>query len=312
MTVTDVRAMLARRPESSQTSAFGHVDVSQKGRAELSSIVSDILKPYVGKNKQEEVPFHADDQAEDHEVLVAPLAKFDEHYQVKAPWSIERAAEEIRAAGLPEPLTAANIANGHWSFYAIRVVVASHDVVAIRAKSPTYGLAGHNKLVTKFVGSELKPVTEPLLAFDRSADILVVDKKVYVISPRNAERLLVDAEVVKKRAPKTAKKFRGGLQAKLADPTALAIERVCSRNAFAARRVERLVAEGALSNVTAAEVRAALPESGLPKDSFGKTGPLRADSDDAATILIEIAADLYYQPRFASPARRVGSYRAVK
>jgi hypothetical protein len=116
---------------------------------------------------------------------------------------------------------------------------------------------------------------------------------------------------VKKRAPQTAKKFGAGLGASLSAPTALAVERVCSHNAFTARRVERLVEGANLSAVTAPEVRNALPDAGLPKDAFGKRGALKADTDVQATILIEIAADLYYQPRFADPSRRVGSYRNV-
>lgn len=62
----------------------------------------------------------------------------------------------------------------------------------------------------------------------------------------------------------------------------------------------------------APKVRSALPDVGLSADAFGKSGALKAESDAMAKILIEIAADFYYQPRFADPSRRVGSYRTVK
>jgi hypothetical protein len=306
---TDVRAMLARRPAAA-ASAFGHVDVSLRGRTELAQIVTQIASTQVANKKP--IVFHPEDRAEDGEVLTAPLAKFDRHFQPKAPWSLERAVAAIRASGLPRPLGANDITNGGWSFYAIRVRDSKRDLVAVRAKSPTFGLTAHNKLVTQLVGNELKPVDTPLISFDHSADLLVIDKRVYVINPQGAERLLVDADAVKARAPQTAKKFRQDLGAKLSNRTALAVQRVCSHNAFTARRVERLIGDGALQNVSAAEVRAALPEAGLPSNAFGLRGPLRAESDQQAKILIEIAADLYYQPRFAAGSRRVGSYRSVK
>jgi hypothetical protein len=67
-----------------------------------------------------------------------------------------------------------------------------------------------------------------------------------------------------------------------------------------------------LSRVTAAKVRAALKDAGLPTNAFGSSGPLKAVSDRDATILVDIAADLYYQPRFADAPRRVAAYRKVR
>jgi hypothetical protein len=49
----------------------------------------------------------------------------------------------------------------------------------------------------------------------------------------------------------------------------------------------------------------------MDPDAFGKRGALRAESDERATALIDIAADLYYQPRFENTPRRVGSYRRI-
>jgi hypothetical protein len=259
----------------------------------------------------EEVDFHPEDRAEEGEVLVAPLEGFDAHFQAKAAWSLERIVKEARAKGLPATLGAKDIREGGWSFYALRFKHGNRDIVLIRKNSPTRGLSAANKFMTKLVGNELRPVPEPLVAFDHTADLLVINKKVYVLRPQQAEQLFVDAEAVKKRAPQTVKKFEGGLKAKLSTPTSVAVERVCSKNAFVARRVERLIVGGNLESITAAKVRKALPNAGLGEDAFGKSGPLQADTDVQAKILIEIAADLYYQPRFTDASRRVGSYRTI-
>jgi hypothetical protein len=303
----DVRAMMGRRPGKGEA-AFGHVDLSPKARAELAEIVRQVRQRCESK---ESIPFHPEDTAEEGEVLVGELSGFDAHYQEKAPWSLERTAKAIRATGLPNPLGAKDLSEGSWSFYALRLKEKGHDVVLVRGKSPTYGLGSAGKVVTKLIGTELRPVPEPLVGFDHDADLLIIDKDVYVLAPSRAERLFVDAEEVKKRAPQTAKKFGADLAASLSAPTTLALERICSHNAFTARRVERLVKDGNLGAVSASEVRAALPDAGLPKNAFGQRGALKAETDLQAKILIEIAADLYYQPRFAASSRRVGSYRNV-
>jgi len=303
-----VNVLLARRPSKVGVTAFGHVDVSKAGRTKLDEIVS---KMHNAIKNLKEVPFHPDDEAADDEVLTSKLKGFDSWFQEKAAWSLERTVAEIRRTGLPETLNQAEIRKGEWSFYGIHVVKANMDVVAIRAKSPTWGLGSSGKFLTALVGTELKPVTEPLIAFDYTADVLVVGQKVFVLKPRSTERLLVDAEAIKGRAKETAASFKAAMGAGLSNQTITAVQRVCSHNANVARRVERLIRDETLSKVTAAEVRHALHDARLPQTAFGKSGPLHAITDAHATALIDIVADLYYQPRFDVGPRRVASYRKI-
>jgi hypothetical protein len=310
VTTTDyTRTMLARRPGAPGVPAFGHVDVAADGRLRLHEITKELFRFVTFK--KEEVPFHPDDLAEDGEVLVAPLKGFDKWFQTNAAWSLERAVREIRATGTPEILTTQGIVQGGWSFYVIRSMISGKDTVLIRAKSPSWGLNSEWKLLTKFVGNELKLVKEPLIAFDQTADLVVVAGKVYVLNPRRVEGLLIDAKAVKDRAEETVKSFDQKLQASLTRPTVIAVERLCSHNANVARRVERLIRDGDLANVTAAKVRAALPDAGLKTNAFGSSGALRALTDTDAAVLVDIAADLYYQPRFSAAPRRVAAYRRV-
>ncbi len=304
----DVRVLLARRPPSAGASAFGHVNVSPAGRVRLEAVLRTLGRRYVARK---EVPFHPDDEAEEGEVLVGPLSGFDNYFQPHAPWSLERTVAEIRKPQLPATLNAAEVAGGGWTFYAIRTPAGISDIVVIRARPPSFGLKSESKLVTAFMGNELKPVEDPLVAFDQEADAVVVGQKVYVVSPRRLERLLIDADAVKARAPQTAAAFQSQMGAPLAAATVSAIESACSRNANVARRVERLVREGGLSNVTAAKVRDALPNAGLQRTDLGASGALVAHSDERARVLIDIAADLYYQPIFDSHPRRVASYRRL-
>jgi Domain of unknown function (DUF4868) len=304
----ETRAMLARRPHRQGVAAFGHVNVDRSGRDQLHEIVRTLVNHV---SPLTEVDFHPDDLAGEDEVLVAPLDGFDDMYQSQAPWSLERAVAEVRATGIPPTLTSGGVVDGNWTFYVVRSRIGNKDAVAIRAKSPSWGLKSQGKLLTRLVGEELRLVDEPLLAFDHRADALVVGKKVYVLQPRQLETLLIDAEAVKARASSTAASFRKKLKAALASQTATAVERVCSHNANVARRVERLLRDGELSRVTAAEVRKALPDAGLRPNDFGSSGPLQAVTDAHATVLIDIAADLYYQPRFADAPRRVAVYRRV-
>jgi len=275
------RTMLARRPHASGVAAFGHVDVAASGRSQLHDIVEKLVKFSTSKT---EVKYHPDDLADENEVLVAPLKGFDEWFQDQAAWSLERAVKEIRATGTPATLTSAGIVNGDWSFYAVRSMIGGKDAVVVRAKSPSWGLKSPSKVITKVVGSELKLVKEPLIAFDRAADLVVIKNKVYVLDPRRAERLLIDADAVKKRAQTTVASFKQKLKAPLTGPTVTAVQRLCSHNANVARRVERLIRDGDLSNVTASKVRAALPDAGLPTTAFGSSGALRALTDRDSAI----------------------------
>lgn len=304
----DVTAMLGRRPGKDQQ-AFGHVDLDAEARTSLAQIVRNLRNRC---ESSDEITFHPEDRAEEDEVLAGPLAGFDAYYQPKAPWSIERTVAAIRAVGIPSTLGKVEIEQGNWTFYALRLLEGGTDIVLVRGRSPTYGLGSSNKLITMFRGTELHPVGEPLIGFDFGGDLLVIGEKVYVLDPERAETLLVDAEAVKARAAQTASRFVSEIKASLTSATTESLEALCSRNATVARRAERLIREGALANVSAAGIRAGSPEAGLPKDAFGRSGPLRAETDVMAKFLIDIAADLYYQPRFAGPSRRVGTYRNVK
>jgi hypothetical protein len=303
----DIRAMLGRRPPKGGA-AFGHVDLNKKARSELAAIVRKLRIECEAKTK---IEFHPEDSADEGEILSGKLKGFDQNYQAKAAWSLERTVTAIRASGVPAVLGAKDVAEGGWSFYALRLKEKSSDTVLIRSHSPTYGL-GPNRFFTRMVGTELRPVSEPLLGFDHDADVLVVGKAVYVVHPERVERLFVDAQEVKRRAPQSVRRFVKDFAATLSPKTANALEHACSHNAPLTRRVERLVGEANLGSMKAPMVRMALPDAGLSEDAFGKRGALKAESDLMAKILIEIAADLYYQPRFAGPSRRVGSYRNVK
>jgi hypothetical protein len=299
--------MLARRPHSQGAPAFGHVNVSPEGRTALDRVLKGLLRA----ESRTHVQFHPDDLAGHGEVLVAPLQNFDQFFQPDAPWSLERAVDEVRASGSPATLGAAAVRGGGWSFYVIRTKVEAKDVVAVRAQSPTYGLKAQAKVITRFVGEELKLVKEPLVAFDEKAEALVVDATVYVLKPRQLESLLIDADAVKARAPQTAAAFEQGLGAPLAAATVAAVERVCSRNANVARRLERILRDADLALVTSDELRAALPDAGHALGDFGSGAAIDAASDVLATLLIDVAADLYYQPRFSAAPRRVAVYRRV-
>lgn len=300
--------MLGRRPSGAQTEPFGHVDINAAARKTLGEIVEDV----VGSTKGlKEVSFHPDDQAAQDEVLTSPLTGVDQWFQPKAVWSLERVVKELRAPGVPQALSKTEIQDGGWSFYAVRDQVASADVVLIRGQSPTHGLGGSNKLMTMFVGSELKPVDNPLIAFHHTADAVVIDGKVYFHKPRTIERLFVNADAVKDRAPQTTANFVANVAASVTPETTDSIERICSNNANIARRVERLNRDGQLAAVTAAEVRKALPASGRTATALGTSGPLSAPTDDTAALLVDIAADLYYQPRFDKKPRRVSSFRRI-
>ncbi len=303
--------LFGRRPPKKQSTAFGHIDLSKSARSKLASVVVDLAR-HAGSLTP--VAYHPDDEADAGEVLRAPLSGIDSFFQPNAAWSIERAISELRSPKLPTTLSAAAVASEQWGFYVARATYKGQDAAIIRTKSPTWGLDTKNKVLGLVGGNgELRPADGPVVAIDHQADAVIIDGTIYILHPRSMETQFVDAEAVKARGPATATKFKAGIAATLSTTTEAAVARVCSHNANVGRRVERLLKDGTLKNVTAARVRDALPDAGLQSTDFGPKGkPIDAVTDDHAKTLIDIAADLFYQPRFDGSPRRVASYRKMK
>ena len=61
------------------------------------------------------------------------------------------------------------------------------------------------------------------------------------------------------------------------------------------------------------KLRDGLRDAKLPRSTFGTKGSvIELSSLDHAIALIDIAADLYYQPRFETNPRRVASFRRLR
>ncbi len=305
----DLRVMLARRPGAPGAAAVGHVDVSAAGRSELDAMLVEIMRRCVARQR----------------CLITRMMRrtTEKCWLRRSQVSISISnrtqrgvlSDRLRRSGPPS-------SPAHWApprFVRERgPSMRSAPPLAATMSSPCersarcVGLIPRRRIVTAFTGNELKPFKEPLLAFDERADDLVVNDKVYVNSPRSVENLLIDAAAVKARAPQTTSAFVGKLSARLSGTTIDAIERVCSNNAVIARRVERLTRDGTLSNVTLAKIRQALPSAALAATDFGSGKEIEAPTDNRAKVLIDIAADLYYQPLFDNRPRRVASYRRLQ
>jgi len=89
------------------------------------------------------------------------------------------------------------------------------------------------------------------------------------------------------------------------------IEKACSEDSIVGRRVERLNRQADLSKMTAAKLRAGLKAAKLPKNAFGTAAAIELQAVDHAVALIDIAADLYYQPVFETGSRRVAAFRRM-
>ncbi|MEJ7785689.1 MAG: Kiwa anti-phage protein KwaB-like domain-containing protein [Solirubrobacteraceae bacterium] len=259
-----------------------------------------------------QITYDADDSPAAGEVMVEALLGIDQHFQSAAPWSLERAVKAIAATGKPATLDRKELQRGGWTFYVLRGDARGKTATVIRATSPTRALKHGSRTLTHFVGGELRPMKDPLVGVDHDADAVVFDGNVYIFRPQRLERLFIDAEEVKARAPQIAAKFSTGLSAALSSNAATFVEKACSENSNVGRRVERLNRTGQLSSMTVPLLRAGLKDAKLHKDDFGKgSNMIDVTSVDHAIALIDIAADLYYQPRFEKTSRKVASFRRL-
>lgn len=307
MTVT--RMMLGRRPQpGTPQPAFGHVALRDDAAAQVEDVVATVLAKAL---RRPEVPFDADNFVDTGERMVRELDGIDELFQAAAPWSIERAVAEISASGQPSTLGAAEVRGGGWTFYVLRAQVEGRPVTLLRATSPTRGLKPRSRKIAAFVGDELRALPDPVIAFDHHAEALVLGSQVHVVNPAGLERLLIDADAVKKRAPEITDRLVGGVAAPMTTQTRDLIERACAQNSITGRRAERLGSSAALESITADRLREALPDAELDPATFGTGDEIAVETVDHARTLIELAADLYYRPRFEALSRKVNSYQRV-
>lgn len=303
--------MLGRRPDiSAQQPAFGHVALRADAQAEVEEVVGAVSKRALVAKA---VAYDPDDAPGAAEVMTADLKGIDQEFQPAAPWSLERAAAAIAKQGKPTVITKSEIAGGGWTFYALRADADGQPATVIRATSPTRALKHGSRVITRFVGNELQLMRDPLIGLDHDADAVILGDTVYIFKPQRLERLLIDADEIKSRAPQIAAKFATGVSAALSPGTATWIEKACSHNSNVGRRVERLNRTGALSSMTVNKLRAGLPAAKLPKTAFGSNAStIEVANLDHAVALIDIAADLYYQPRFEATSRKVAQFRRMK
>ena len=218
---------------------------------------------------------------------------------------LERAQTAVTKSGRPQYLTAASVA-ASWSFYVLQAATDGGAASVIRATSPTRALK-FSRLITRFVGGQLEVMEDPLVGVDFDADAVVIGPTVHIFQPQRIERLFIDAEEIEKRAPQITAKFAAGIGAKLSPQTTTWIEKVCSENSNVGRRVERMNRTARLSTMSVDELREGLADAKLSDDTFGKA-KTRLERE-GCLALIDIAADLYYQPRFEANSRKVAQYR---
>jgi hypothetical protein len=308
--MTATRLMLGRRPDvSAQQQAFGHVALNAGAQQEVEAVVSAIVSRAISSKP---VTYDPDDAPQAGEVMTRALSGIDQEFQQAAAWSLERAATAVAKQGKPAFIGKAEIQGGGWTFYTLRAGVDGKAATVIRATSPTRALKHGNRVITRFVGGELRPMKDPLIGVDLDADAVIVGGTVYIFQPQRLERLLIDADEIKARAPQIVAKFAQGIIAPLSTATATWVEKACSQNSNVGRRVERLSRTGALSVMTVAKLRAGMPAAKLSKGAFGtKASTIDLGNLDHAIALVDIAADLYYQPRFETTSRKVASFRRL-
>jgi hypothetical protein len=306
------RMMLGRRPDPSASapqSAFGHVALNAAAQLEIEAVVQEVAQRALNARP---IAYDPDDTPQVGEVMKHALAGIDNEFQPAAPWSLERAVKQIRAQGRPTVVDSRELTEGRWTFYVLRADFRGQVATVIRATSPTRSLKPTSRTLARFVGGELKPVREPLVGVDHDADAVVLDGTVYIFKPQRIERLFIDADEIKSRAPQIVRKFSGLLQAQLSSTAETWIEKACSENSIVGRRVERLSRTGDLSTVTVSLLRDGLKDAKLARGDFGtRRDEISIGSQDHAIALVDIAADLYYQPRFEKNSRKVASFRRL-
>lgn len=302
------RLMVGRRPKAIDETAFGLIDLNSSAEAEAAEIAGRIASKVAAAKR---IDYHADDAPGPGEIMIRKLTGIDSEFQADAAWSIERLVAFLDAKGTRSFLDDHSIRAGGWTFYALRADSKEFGpVTLIRHHSPTFSLKLNTRFISMLVHDKLVPVDTPLIAVDHKADAVVIGDHVFISNPQSVERLFVDADHVKALAPALAASIQKKSKLSMTSQSQDWIERACAENVNVARRVQRLIRDGTASSIDAKRLRAGLKDAKLPNDSFGKGKAIEIVDKEMAVALIDIAADLYYQPRFDSP-RKVAQYRRI-
>lgn len=208
------------------------------------------------------------------------------------------------ASSLPQ-LNSRELNRQSFAFYAAVVGDnAAARVAFVRAWNP-YKVAFAGRLLTMF-GDRLHRIEDPLLAFDRSFDIVVTAEAVAIMSADPFEKLFRDVDTMRDRIPVWSEAVVTALP--LDPASADRLEDLCARNSRAARLARNLYERGVLSTSFAiGPLEDEMRRQGFEADRLVKDGKLFLEHDPDVISLLKLVDERLYTGWSSNTPWDVGS-----
>jgi hypothetical protein len=232
--------------------------------------------------------------------LVVPLEKLVTHRPRRGRVAAgeERPLVEVDAASrkvlseassLPQ-ISATEIEKKSFLFYSAVVGDDPSSRTAFVSKLNPYKAALSGKLLASF-GDRLRRVEGPLLAFERTFDMVVTEDVVAVLDPGAFEKVFRDIDAMRERIPAWSKAVSDVLP--IDASTAEQIQRACEKSTRIARQARGIFERGKLKAFSAADIREEMKRQGLDASRMVKQGKLVLEDEDIAEVLKLIDERLY-------------------
>lgn len=176
------------------------------------------------------------------------------------------------------------------SIYGFAIGSPHERIVFIRRANPRRGLR-RGKFLGRYSDS-LRRVEDPVFAFDGLIDLVVVGKRLVVLSQNAFSMLFRDQTELKKLVPKWGETLTSHFPVEEASLARLVSK--AGRDSRHRQRLESIVSRGHLKGLTKEGLQEAMEACELdPKKFFTSEGKLRVEEGDEAALLYFLNEDLY-------------------
>ena len=219
-------------------------------------------------------------------------------------WDVALLDELLRGANLPE--VDRDDLKRAFACYALAVGGSESPTLYIRKMSPVQ--LATKPLIGRFLDGAVTEISEPLLAFDKTFDVIITAESLYALHQKRFEGLFKDSDAVLARAEEWVHALDDRLP--LASGSADYLTEVVKRNSVVRRKLTSVLKRPYLSSLTEEMLREKMRSHGFDEAALLDDGKLTFTADTTRELLWLLNQDVY-SGDFSGETFAAGSKRRI-
>ncbi len=194
--------------------------------------------------------------------------------------------------------------NGTWLFFVVVTEQsgASQPVGFVRQFNPNRGYSPGKFLTT--YADKLKPVTDPVLNFDFSFDVVIGSGELAVFRTTGFERVFSDLNVAATKVPEHTDQIADAVGVGISQESILYLKAACGVRPRYAKRLRKIAQSKHLPKISSEAFKKALKRHGLPEDRFGSGKDLKISDPADIGPFLDLLEQRYYETDFTDEHKR--------